>query len=850
VSWAVLAWVLYLISLWLERRAPLAYVTPLKTATHVLLPFSMLWAIANTKDSLFTVGLSIALYTVSAWINHQQSKQLERTISPLAATKFFYPALGLLPLWSVYWLDYLAPKAHHEHFGLLILAFGALGLAIGLLLERLAPRAEFKRAYGMPAYLTAYIAIIVGTMLVAHLPKYLALALLYDAILMLASARIFKSHLWMYPATALTALSLLIALHEANIPAERQGWWLIDLSVIYLLLAWVFRRIRMDAYASVFMVMGFALAALSLPPSSLDQSGAIWGYGAAAIIYAVSAFWLKQPLLLTPASALIVVPYGALLQRSTIPSDYYGLCLFPGALVAVALGYLLDHRFGEWKDFAWNKPSRWLSDLTKRFLEWWALPLYILGLGLASAAPFLADSRSGLIALNFVLLASFYGWAVYRFKLRFWLVTALLSAQYALGFYLDTFGLWKHAEEAWLLFLPLTVVMLIAGLFIEERWNEGSPFDAKKIFSGWSRPFYLFVFIDILISQIGSLRGTFAGADVSIINLLMIAVLASAWMSPALAYVSATLGVFALMQWRDAANWLTIYMPAHFAALALGYGVLGFGYRLVKRWQAPAENARVEPGRNDAKSSPASWHSVWEVPLQRSSMILSGLALLLALMLGVDLVGWSVRALFGFTFREIVNTQTVYMAVWVLSLIGLLYVAAAAVYRRVRFGYLAVGMLLTGWFIYAFYINVWDNLRQLQWYAMPAGLYLLAIGFVERARENRNLARWLDYAAVLLMLGSLFWQTLEYGWWFALLLVAEGFTAFWWGSARRLRRFFYAGMSGVVLAALGQLLNALQEVNQWITFGLIGIVLVLLAILVERKLETIKAWQQVLETWE
>jgi hypothetical protein len=46
------------------------------------------------------------------------------------------------------------------------------------------------------------------------------------------------------------------------------------------------------------------------------------------------------------------------------------------------------------------------------------------------------------------------------------------------------------------------------------------------------------------------------------------------------------------------------------------------------------------------------------------------------------------------------------------------------------------------------------------------------------------------------------------------------------------------------------LLNALQEVNQWITFGLIGIGLVVIAIIVERRLETIKAWQQVLETWE
>ena len=137
-----------------------------------------------------------------------------------------------------------------------------------------------------------------------------------------------------------------------------------------------------------------------------------------------------------------------------------------------------------------------------------------------------------------------------------------------------------------------------------------------------------------------------------------------------------------------------------------------------------------------------------------------------------------------------------------------------------------VGMLLAGWFLYAFYINTWDNLRELQWYAIPAGLYLMGIGFVEWHRGHRVLARWLDYMAMLLMFGSLFWQTLVFGWQFALLLGGEGFAAFWWGSARRLRRFFYAGMAGVILAGLGQLLNALQEVNQWITFGLIGLLLV------------------------
>ena len=71
---------------------------------------------------------------------------------------------------------------------------------------------------------------------------------------------------------------------------------------------------------------------------------------------------------------------------------------------------------------------------------------------------------------------------------------------------------------AWLRFLPLTALMLASGLFLEKRLDEGTPLHSQRIFVGWSRPFYLFVFIDILFSQMGSLGGTYAGAEVSIIN--------------------------------------------------------------------------------------------------------------------------------------------------------------------------------------------------------------------------------------------------------------------------------------------------------------------------------------------
>jgi hypothetical protein len=58
-------------------------------------------------------------------------------------------------------------------------------------------------------------------------------------------------------------------------------------------------------------------------------------------------------------------------------------------------------------------------------------------------------------------------------------------------------------------------------------------------------------------------------------------------------------------------------------------------------------------------------------------------------------------------------------------------------------------------------------------------------------------------------------------------------------------------MIGVILATLGQLINSLQSINQWIVFGIIGLLLFSIAAIVERRLEDIRAsLQEVLEDWE
>jgi hypothetical protein len=729
----------------------------------------------------------------------------------------------------------------------MMLLFGPMGLAVGRLLrhrvfsswdETASEVSKVKSSYALPIYLTGYIAAIVGTLLVAHIPTLLALALLFDALLLILSARVFREPLWLYAAAVLPILSLLIALPQGGIIGNRQGWWLIGLGAVYLSLASLLRRVKLSPHSTAPLTLGFALVALGLPPSSQDQIGALWGYGSAAVIYAISAFWLCQPLLLIPSSALSIVPYAISLARSPIDPEFYGLALYPGVLIALTLAWALDTRLGRWRDFPWDTPSRWPAATAERLFNWWGLPLYALGFGMAAVSPFFTRSRSDFTALNIALLFPLCCWAIHRFRRRGWLLAAAVTVQLSAGFVLDALGWWHLPSSAWLRFLPVTVLTTLVAVFIERCRAEGSPLALRRLITGWSRPLYMLVLLDILLAQLSCLRDVWPAATVTQAHALLIGLLATLWLSPRLTYLSAGLGAAALLHWLVVLAVPITTRPAAFAYLALAYGLLGYGITFLRD--------RVKVG-----NMPLAWVGCWEFPLRNTGLVISCLTIFGASNLGGGLLYPAMRALFGLPFGHMVDLPTVRMIIAVLSSLGLLYVTAAVVHRRLWLGYLATGMLLTGWMLYALFIRGWGDLARLQWYATPTVIYLIGISYLEFRNDRRLFARRLDYLAVLLLIGSLLIQVLLLGWRFALLMAVEGLLLLWWGNARRLRRFFYAGMLAVILATVGQLINSLQSVNQWIAFGIIGLSLILAGIIAERKFEDIKAsLEKVLDTWE
>jgi hypothetical protein len=842
-SWAVLAWVLYAAGKLLERRSP-PYAVPFRVAAHLILPFSLLWGLGDAETSRVTFALAVGLY---GWVAGADFQKLRAGMQPPGRASIgLYPTLGLVPIWCLSMLAWHFPHARYEHSGLLLLIFGPLGLLTGELLWRRAAGTTTEPAwqYALPAYLTAYVALIAGTRLVAHMPALLALVLLYDALMMLISARLFGKALWLLPAGIMTAVSLLIALHVRDVEVSRRGWWLLGLAAIYLALAHLLRRARHPITARIPLTLGLALIALALLPSSQTRMGALWGFAGAVLLYAVSAFWLKQPLLLTAAACLFPVPYALFLAEIGLRNAYQGLALMPGALLALTGGVLLDRRFGAWHDFPWSRPKQWLQAVTGRALNWWALPMYTLGLGLATAAPLFAAGRTDITALGFLLLLPFYTWALYRFRRRGWLLALGLAAHFAVAAYLAFLGWWHYPAYAWLRFLPVTACTTLAAIGVQLRHREPAPTSLGSLWAGWSRPLYALALVNIVLAQVSSGGGTNAAAQVTLGHAVLLGVLASVWQVSGVTYVAAGLGIAALLHQLSFADRGVQRVPVALAQLALGYGLLGFGLGLF------AQLAGAE--RLPASLRAPKWSVVWERSMQIAGLVLSFATLTMTLALSHRLAAWTLRAIFGIPFRHLVDLPTARMASGVLALLGLLYMAASVVYRRLRVGYLAVAMLLVSWLLYAFYIRIWDSTARIQWYAIPAGAYLLGLSALEWSRGHKTLARRLDYVALLLMFGSLFWQTLLYGWNYALLLAGEGLLALWWGSGRCLRRFLYGGMVAVMLATLGQLVHSLQSVLQWIVVSVVvGLGLFLLGAFVERNLGTLKAsLQEALESWE
>jgi hypothetical protein len=834
LNWMVLALLLLGVGILLKwRLGPGWWSRPPLVMAHLIAPVALLWGCWNAQVSVTAVTLGLIFYGTAVWMD---AHFREKTKPPSA--RFLYPLLFLLPLWAAYGLAWLWSGWTWTAVGLLILSFALPLLAVGRWISRRVP------GYRLPFYIMAYGTAVVGTLLVMGDRPVLIGALLFDTGLAVLSVWLFREPRWWYPGTVTLPLAGAFMLAQLGIYDEfAYGWLFISLSAAYLIVAGLLTRRGLAVYAPPLLVMLFVWSIIGLVLSDETRLGMFVGYGLAAGIWAATAVWQRWPVVYHLAVGMTAVCYvtGWLLFGAR--DEGLGAALWPGILAALVLARWLDARWGTEPDLAEaEKMGRlrmiatlWQSSGPLHFWQWWSWALYVVALVGVIASARLVMTSAGWWLLVLAAGTAVFTYYLFRFRRQVWLLLAWGWLQLS-WFAVIRWSGWTDAPgEVALAFLPMTVLTAAVALTLQWVGGETPCFLGSR--DGWSRPLYMLLVLNVALGQALAVVAGGAGTAVTLTHTLLLAGLATLWLDNFLALVTLSLGVLALAQLMA---WLHIPFPQSlpfFALLALAYGVPG-GWLRLKQYK------RIDPRLNLPVTPTLPY--VWTWPLYLSGWLLSVAALVVAFndFLGsFMLFDWIVDA----------GTPVADIQAWLLTLAlaGLFFLTAALVERWRWLGYGAVFMLLAAWSGWLYFLS---GRQELQLYAIPAGFYLLGVGWAEWNWGSRGLARWIDRAALLLLFGSAFWQSFgPYGGVYALVMMAEGLLVAWFGSMRRLRRLLYAGVGGVVTAVAGQLVEPLLAANTYVLL-LLGAFLVAVGIALERRLDKVRGFSKevraLLEHWE
>jgi hypothetical protein len=165
-----------------------------------------------------------------------------------------------------------------------------------------------------------------------------------------------------------------------------------------------------------------------------------------------------------------------------------------------------------------------------------------------------------------------------------------------------------------------------------------------------------------------------------------------------------------------------------------------------------------------------------------------------------------------------------------------------------------MGMLQAAWVLLLIQLDIAEP----QWYAIPAGLYFSVIGYLERRRGRKTFGIVVESFGLAVLLVTTYIQSTDAdsGFPYFLLLLGEGFVVGWWGAVQRMRNPFFIGLGSVALNVITQVIILINtyEVQRWIIILGVGLLLVILAVFIERQREKVIAqareWREALELWE
>ncbi len=789
-------------------RVAVRYAGPPAGAGYLLALGAILVSVPDRGLNALVVAIAIAIFGVSAaaadrgW-HGAFERALRRHVGPLGAAAtsvargaLQYPLAWLLPVELMLLLSLRDTEPAHYGVALtaLAIAYAAVGWALG--------RREL--GYRYPWYLAAYALSVVGP-LAAWPDESLRLATFGASIaLYAASGLVSRQVAWLQLAALLGPLWGLMLLDRLDVPRGRYGAAALGLATVYLLGAWAvhargrLRRLRpireRIAPTAVPLLTGaFLISAAGLGFSAWQERGTVVGtFAAGAAFYLLASIVLWRSALVYAAVLLGSVAYvaGVPLIEDLDPA-HEGLALLPGAAGALAAAALS-------RRWAPRSPAG-LRVVLGRSLPSYdaaATPLYLAAIALALLAAAWSTEGGWPLAATLAAAAALIGGAGLSLRGPIWLVPALLAGElaYLQALFLgDAWSTWPLAMT-WL--VPVVVVAAASGEWLWRREHRKRP-TRRPLLLRWSWPLHAHAGVALVVSLAVASVEPWPGLATAAAYAVVAGAVAAHRRSEALAWVSlALLGAAVAHALRIAE------LSIEEAAIAAAAAALGL--------RIAAEGARTAPAL-----------ALWSRPLRLASMALALAAVAVAVGAWVD-AEWA---------RAEARPLT-----WVLAVMGLHAVLVAYAIRELRLSYLGVGLLEAAFALQLVHVEVDEP----QLFALPAGLYLLAIARLERRRGAGAATLALEWGGVALLLAVPLAQAIG-----ALeaersvetyrrLLFAEGLAVLAGAAVLRWKRPFFAALVAFVADIILLLIEPVQHVNQWIVFGAIGVLMIALGLAAER----------------
>ncbi len=430
------------------------------------------------------------------------------------------------------------------------------------------------------------------------------------------------------------------------------------------------------------------------------------------------------------------------------------------------------------------------------------------------------------ITLAFTAGMILYMASAFLFRTPVWIYASLFAAHMALLAY---FTIDPKGGEAYLLSYPfhaLTWVMSLLGYGFS-RWiritnpQAGSEthrirLTERVLGHSWSRPFFIFAAIDIVVWQPIALNSYDTTITLAIGHALLLTLFSILWTEGSLVYDVIGFSLLAV-----GASLKQIQVT--FGDAAAIFGGIGFGLYLLARIIEPI-SFRFKP------------LNIWPAPLTQMSIFLTAASVIVNL-------------------PSVTTHMTATAASFAFA--GALYIAIAYRERQYLLGYLGMALLEIAWAM-VLYMN---DIRQPQFYAIPGGFYFIGIAFLEMQRGRKRYAAAIELLGLGVLLVTSFGQSLdgETGLAYFVLLMVESLLVIWWGVLQKRKIPFFTGIGASAINIAAQVIilisvNDIHRVNRWLVAFVAGLLITGIAVIAELKREQLRArsrqLSEMLEKWE